>query len=363
MVINNSQVRAAVEFNNQGFRTSREYTRYLRSFRNRAIQPSFTIQPSAFNKYGMDLSSLLDGIGWRSLAEDHRFSFCPEAVRMFYVTPDLLASVLSLPHSGLQAGFDGEFHDQGFDFLTSLSLLTEDTGRYFSNHLNAGRLPDDLKVFHWFITRCWLPCDLRSSAVLHPTDLWILSHARARQPISFASLVFCHMLRFGDGGYSGNLPFGPLITRLLYRLQFDLRDKVTICKIHEDLLPNHILNRLDADVGRRKLVTGSRGEAGESLPAGSAVSLELVPALLKAAVSAIDAEVVRTRAAELNQDGLTRASLGLLLCKERLELMQAPQEELEDEAVPAPEDFDPMSSDSGTDDDISDYESPPEYPF
>ncbi|CAL1393616.1 unnamed protein product [Linum trigynum] len=151
----------------------------------------------------MNLPSLLTGIGWNSLVEDQRFSFCPEAVRMFYVsikrgpgpepsffttvvynhtirvTPDLLASVLSLTHSGLQASFDGEFHDLGFDFLASLSQLTEDTGRYFPNHLAAGRLPDDLKVFHWFSTRCWLPRDLWSSDVLHPTDLWIMSHARA----------------------------------------------------------------------------------------------------------------------------------------------------------------------------------------
>ncbi|CAL1371429.1 unnamed protein product [Linum trigynum] len=330
-----------LEFNNQGFQTGREYARYLRSFRDRPIQPSFTFQPSAFNKYGMNLSSMLAGFRWSSLVEDQRFSFCPEAVRMFYVsikwglgpepsffttvvynhkikvTPDLLASVLSLPHSGLQAGFDGEFHNLGFDFLASLSLLSEDTGRYFSHHLDVGRLPDDLKVLHWFITRCWLPRDLRSSDVLHPNDLWIMSHARA----------------------------------------------FTICNILEDLRPNHIFNLLDADVGRRKIVTGSGGGIGGLLPAAPEASHELVPALLKDAVSAINAEVMKNRAVESSQDGLTRASLGLVLCKESLELMQAPQGDLEDEAEPAPEDFDPMSSDSGSDDDISDYESPPKYPF
>ncbi|CAL1411548.1 unnamed protein product [Linum trigynum] len=85
MVITNPQLHPAVEFNNQGFRTGREYARYLRSFCDRPIQPSFTIQPSAFNKYGMDLPSMLNGLGWSSLVEDQRFSFCPEAVRMFYV--------------------------------------------------------------------------------------------------------------------------------------------------------------------------------------------------------------------------------------------------------------------------------------
>ncbi|CAL1383105.1 unnamed protein product [Linum trigynum] len=205
----------------------------------------------------MNLPSMLAGLGWSSLVEDQCFSFCPEAVRMFYVsikrwpcpkplffttvvynhkikvTPDLLASVLSLPHSGLQAGFDGEFHDLGFDFLP----------------------------------RCLFSLKIQ-----------------------------------GGGG------------------------------------------------------------AGGLLPAAPEASLELVPALLKADVSAIDAEVMRTKVDEPSQDGLTKASLGLLLCKERLELMQAPQGDLED-VEPAPEDFDPMSSDSGSDDDIFDYESPPKYPF
>ncbi|CAL1354873.1 unnamed protein product [Linum trigynum] len=93
----------------------------------------------------MNLSSLLTGLGWSSLVDDQRFSFWPEAVRMFYVsikrgpgpesscfttvvynhkikvTPDLLASVLLLPHSRHQAAFDGEFHDLAFDFFAPLS--------------------------------------------------------------------------------------------------------------------------------------------------------------------------------------------------------------------------------------------------
>ncbi|CAL1393615.1 unnamed protein product [Linum trigynum] len=175
------------------------------------------------------------------------------------------------------------------------------------------------------------------------------------------------MLRFGDGNYSGNLPFGPLITRLLYRLHFDLRDKVIISNVLEDLCQNHILIRLDAGVGRRKLVTGSGGGAGSLSACFEETSPDLaptlVPALIRVVVSAIDAEVLRIKTIGSDQDGLSKASLGLMVCKERLELMQAPQGDLEDEAVLAPEDFDPMSSGSGSDDDISDYESPPKYPF
>ncbi|CAL1393066.1 unnamed protein product [Linum trigynum] len=232
----------------------------------------------------MDIPSLLSGLGWSALTEDQRFLHCPEAVCLFYVnlgqgrgaepksfttlvydheitiTPDLLASVLSLPHRGYQAGFDGEFADLGFDFGSALNELTRDIGRVFPTMLAAGRLPDDLKVLHFFLTRCLLHRDISSTDILHTSDLWIMSNARSRSPISYASLVFPHMISFGNGGYSGPLPFGPLITRYLYRLSIDLRDKVVVCNIHDDLRPNHVLNRLNADVGRRQLLSGSGGD-------------------------------------------------------------------------------------------------------
>ncbi|CAL1377863.1 unnamed protein product [Linum trigynum] len=127
MAFNNAQLRPVVVLNNQGFPNAIIYSRYLHSYRDRPIYASFTISPSAFSKYDMDIPSLLAGLGWTSLTEDQRFLHCPdpEPVRLFYVniqcdrgaeprsfttmvydheitvTLDLLASVLSLPHSGL----------------------------------------------------------------------------------------------------------------------------------------------------------------------------------------------------------------------------------------------------------------------
>ncbi|CAL1394344.1 unnamed protein product [Linum trigynum] len=140
MVLNNPQLHPAVTFSNKVFRKDKEFSRYVRRFRDRAIYPSFTIQPSAFSKYDMDISTLIRNLGWESLFEDQRFTYCPEAVRLFYVnlkrgsgadlysfkttvgnleitvTADLLASELGLPHNGLKAGDDSQFHDYNFDY-------------------------------------------------------------------------------------------------------------------------------------------------------------------------------------------------------------------------------------------------------
>ncbi|CAL1392642.1 unnamed protein product [Linum trigynum] len=342
MAFNNAQLRPVVVFKNQGFRNAIVYSRYLRCFRDRPIYPSFTISPSAFSKYDMDIPSLVAGLGWESLTEDQRFLHCPEAVRLFYVnihrdsgpepqsfttmvydheitvTPALLASVLSLPHSGILASFESDFVEHGFDFLAALDHVTRDTGKVFPTRLSAGRLPDDLKVLHFFITRCFLPRDVTSAGLLHSDDLWILSNACAHQPISI-----------------------------------DLRDKVAVCNIHDDLRPNHVLVRLDADVGRRKLVSGSGGDTAHCpiFSPADPISDSLLPTLTQAAVTAIDGEVKRRR-----ETGSGKTT-SLLVCKERLELMDF------DEARPAPDDFDQITPYSSSDDEISDYESPPGYPF
>ncbi|CAL1402252.1 unnamed protein product [Linum trigynum] len=93
------------------------------------------------------------------------------------------------------------------------------------------------------------------------------------------------MIRFGDGSYSGPLPFGPLITHYLHRLGIDLREKVDVCNIHEDLSPNHILNCLDANVGRRKIISGSGGEAKCFVFSANGATSGLVAGLTQVAVT------------------------------------------------------------------------------
>ncbi|CAL1410698.1 unnamed protein product [Linum trigynum] len=317
MTFNNAQLHPAVVFKNQGYRNAAAYSRYLRRFRDRAIYPSFSIHPTCFDKYDMHIPSLLKNLGWSSLVENMRFSYCPEAVRKFYVnikrgpgcdpsffttivfdneikvTSQLLATLLDLPHSGVQAGTEGEFSSHGFPFDTALESLTRDIGQYYPNRLAAGRLYDDLKVLHFFITRSFLPRDLSTTNILDPTDLWILSNAKAGCPISYASLMFQHMLRFGMEYFSGPLAFGPQITKLLYKLGIDLRDKIILCNILEEVRPQHVLAKLDAEVGPRKLVNGSGGVRAD--PAKTYQSGKLVEALMDAAVTVVKRESTKSQ--------------------------------------------------------------------
>ncbi|CAL1401718.1 unnamed protein product [Linum trigynum] len=272
MAPNNPQLHPAATFNNQGFYKPSRYLRYLKYFHNRPLYPSFPIQPSAFRKYDLDIPSLIHKLGWDSLFENQRFSQCPEGVRMFNaslkhgpgsslsffttvvysheikVTTSLLAETIDLPCLGSSAATNDDFASIGFDFGSAMESLTHDIGRYYPSMLSAGRLADQFKVLHFFITRILLPRSISQNELVHPADAWIMANARDGIQLNFSTLMFAHMINYGDENYSGPLPFGPQITRLLDRVGIDLRDKLIVCDVREDLRAQHILTRVDAQV-------------------------------------------------------------------------------------------------------------------
>ncbi|CAL1411980.1 unnamed protein product [Linum trigynum] len=69
MVLNNAQLHPAITFSNKMFCKDKEFSRYVRHFRDHAIYPAFTIQTSAFTKYDMDVCGLVRNLGWESLFE------------------------------------------------------------------------------------------------------------------------------------------------------------------------------------------------------------------------------------------------------------------------------------------------------
>ncbi|CAL1396267.1 unnamed protein product [Linum trigynum] len=257
MAINNAQLHPAAVLKNQGYRNAAAYSRYLQNFRDRPVYPSFSIHPSGFDNY------------------------CPEAVLKFYVnikrgpgcdpsffttivfeyeikvTPQLLANLLDLPHSGLQAGNDGEFSSHGFSFDTALETLTRDIGRYYPNRLADGRLFDDMKVLHFFIT-------------------------------------------------SSPLAFGPQITKLIYKLGIDLRDKITLCNILEEVRPQHVLAKLDAEVGPQKLVNGSGGVRVDPVDSiKSYHSGKFVGALMNVVVTVVKKETTNSDSESEEEGGVS----------------------------------------------------------
>ncbi|CAI0476247.1 unnamed protein product [Linum tenue] len=298
------QLHPAVTFNNKGFHNPARYERYLKYFRHRPLYPSFTIHPSSFQKYDLDVSGLIHNLGWDSLFENRRFSQCPEAVRMFY------ASLKRGPGPSPSFFTTVVYHHE---ILVTPSLLAEILG-----------LP----------SRILLPRSVSRNELAHPSDVWIMANARDRVHLNFSSLMFAHMIMYGDENYSGPLPFGPQITRLLYSLGIDLSDKILLCDIREDLRAQHILVRVDASVGRRKPVICSGGEKLAAIP-----KTQLVHALLDAASAALDQQIQSIKSKELCY---------LELCKAQVDLAKETE---------------PSDLQEKEEDGVSDYESPPEYEF
>ncbi|CAL1383319.1 unnamed protein product [Linum trigynum] len=153
-----------------------------------------------------------------------------------------------------------DFQVVAFDEIKAIHKYTRDTGRVDPNVLPFGRLPYDLKVLHFYLTRVFLPCSY-GHATIHPTDLWILASAKENHAISYPRLMFGHMVTYYDDNYKGDLPFSPQITLLLQALGGDLRYKVYRVDLIDRLLSQFVLRKVDASVGRRRpRVNAPRGE-------------------------------------------------------------------------------------------------------
>ncbi|CAL1396176.1 unnamed protein product [Linum trigynum] len=274
----------AAIFTNRGFRNAEAYSKYLRSYRDRSLHPSFLIPPTTFNRYRLRVNGYLNDLGWSSLLKNQLLDQCPEAVRMFYarmqcgpgrnpsyftttvynfsvtVTADMLANLLHLPHGGYSAGTTEEFDSYGFHPIDTMSYLARDSGTYQSSMFSVERLPDDLKALQFYITHMFLPRDAATTTTLEEFDLWILFNARTGCPISYASLMFNHMIKYREEDCGGKLPFGPQITTLLALVGVDMREKLTNRDVHSDLQAQHVLRRTLSGLGPRKLAKVQEGD-------------------------------------------------------------------------------------------------------
>ncbi|CAL1377488.1 unnamed protein product [Linum trigynum] len=133
-------------------------------------------------------------------------------------------------------------------------------GCYYPSEFHSGRLPDDLKVLHFYITRLFLPRSFGLNTI-YPSDLWILASAKENRVISYPHLMFDHMLNYHTDNYEAELPFAPQITQIRLALGIDLRFKVARVDMLSSLRAQFILCKVDASVGRRRpLVNAPGGE-------------------------------------------------------------------------------------------------------
>ncbi|CAL1407550.1 unnamed protein product [Linum trigynum] len=274
----------AAIFTNRGFQNAEAYSKFRRSYSDRGLHPSFLIPPTTFNRYRLRVNGYLNDLGWSSLLKNQLLDQLPEAVRMFYasmqcgpglnpsyftstvynfsvtVTPDMLANLIHLPHGGYTAGTTKEFDSYGFHPTDTMSYLARDSGKYQSSMFSVERLPDDLKALQFYITHMFLPRDAETATTLEESDLWILFNARTGCSISYASLMFNHMIKYREEDCGGKLPFGPQITTLLALVGVDLCEKLTNRDVHSDLQAQHVLRRTLSGLGPRKLAKVQGGD-------------------------------------------------------------------------------------------------------
>ncbi|CAL1353195.1 unnamed protein product [Linum trigynum] len=78
-----------------------------------------------------------------------------------------------------------------------------------------------LCTFHFLLTRRFLPRTIMLDRVT-PLDLWVLTHAVHNVPLDYCHFLFGHLYPFQQFEYLGHLPFGPLITRRIIRLEISI---------------------------------------------------------------------------------------------------------------------------------------------
>ncbi|CAN1216691.1 hypothetical protein LINPERPRIM_LOCUS731 [Linum perenne] len=258
---------AHVLHTNDHFRSSTHRALYNQFYFDRPTIPIVRLDPVAFSKYGFNTTSLIANLGWSSLLMRCSSKYYPDAVYQFYVnlqvegslnngkfstyvdghiiyvTPALLASVLDLPHLGASVFQEDDFHLLNFKPSSALSTWTGET---YSSYAvtTSSKLPEHLRLLHYFITHVFLPRSLGQYLVT-PLDTWLLHCVVSNIPVDYSTLMFSIMTKFGNHLYEGELPFGSMISSFLERLGITLRMHFSEAFVVDNLRPQHVLRQIN----------------------------------------------------------------------------------------------------------------------
>ncbi|CAN1160504.1 hypothetical protein LINPERPRIM_LOCUS37606 [Linum perenne] len=105
---------------------------------------------------------------------------------------------------------------------------------------NMWQLPDRYKLLHFAIIHVLFPKSTFQTVVC-PMDAWILHNVVARNPLSYAYLMFSHMVDIDTDFALGDLPYGVLITTLLQRLGLSVHHKYTRGAHVRQMRAQHVL--------------------------------------------------------------------------------------------------------------------------
>ncbi|CAN1120475.1 hypothetical protein LINPERHAP2_LOCUS216 [Linum perenne] len=216
MAFFNSQISALtmshVVYTNDHMRSSAHRGIFNQFFLDRDIIQTTILDTTTFSKYNLNPAPLIEGPLFAG-----KFSTFVDG-HMIFVTPQLLSQVLNLPSLGNRLFSTDDFRYFNFDSRAAIGKWTGDmfTDCDATSVLN---LPDNLKVFHFFLTRILLPRSI-SCDIVTPLDSWIIHCATMGIPVNFCCLMFGIMTCYGEPEFEGSLPFGGLISSLLLRVGF-----------------------------------------------------------------------------------------------------------------------------------------------
>ncbi|CAN1325784.1 hypothetical protein LINPERPRIM_LOCUS33612 [Linum perenne] len=255
-----------VVYTNDHMRDASHRAIFNNFFLGRNIITPTVLETTPFSRYNLNPDTLIAALGWGPVITEQPTKVYPDTVYQFYanlklegpltsgkfstyvdghviiVTPLLLAQVLGLPLYGDSISSLDQFYLADFNPCDALSHWTGETysDQAFST---VSKLPDNLKVFHFFLTRILLPRS-HGQFLVTPMDTWIMHSTIVGRHLNFCSLMFASMVHFRNPEVNDDLPFGGFISALVERLGVPLAHRFFSTDKVDYLRTQHVFRRI-----------------------------------------------------------------------------------------------------------------------
>ncbi|CAN0859830.1 hypothetical protein LINGRAHAP2_LOCUS7773 [Linum grandiflorum] len=260
--------------------------RFSEDFQHREAMKILKPQISGFDRYGyVSPRKFIHNLGWGPFLSYHPEQYCRSAVQKFFcnlevissspfqaqtvidgrsvlLTHEILSEILIVPINGVAFATESEVRAHGFNFEEAGRALCLTAPDQSINFL-ALHLPEDLRVFHWFISRIFLPRSFSWDRVL-PMDVWVLHNAYFGQPLSLPHLLMPLLIDASSSFFTGLLPLAPHITKFLATVGVNLSDNILHHPVFH-LRPQHILRRVLSQAAPLKPEPAVEGEISSFL--------------------------------------------------------------------------------------------------
>ncbi|CAN0908273.1 hypothetical protein LINGRAHAP2_LOCUS25198 [Linum grandiflorum] len=260
--------------------------RFSEDFQHRDAMKVLQPKLSGFDRYGyVSPKRFIHNLGWGPFLIYRLEQFCHSAVQKFFcnrqvtsshpfqaesvidersviINHAILSETILVPIGGVLFTTESEIRAHGFNFEEARRALCLTPPDQPTNFL-ALPLLEDLCVFHWFISRIFLPRSLAWDRVL-PLDVWVLHNAFYGQALSLPHLLMPLLVEASSSFFIGLLPLAPHITKLLATVGVNLSDNILHHPVYH-LRPQHILRQVLSQTAPQKSEPAAEGEISSFL--------------------------------------------------------------------------------------------------